>query len=138
LRLLITRETDYALRILRALAGGELLAVKAICAQELLPRQFVYKIIKKMEQAGFVRIMRGAEGGCCLLADLKKVSLFHLLEVMDENRAIISCMQPGFQCAWRRRQETTCQVHSQLRQIQETLDAELRKRNLHQILFGGN
>jgi Rrf2 family protein len=135
--LLITRETDYALRVLRALAGGELLAVNAICAQELLPQQFVYKIIKKMEQAGFVRIIRGASGGCRLLADLKTVNLYHLLEIMGKNRDLISCLQPGFQCAWRGQKKTICMVHNQLQQVQESLDAELRRHSLQQILFGG-
>ena len=59
--MLITRETDYALRILRALSDGEQITVGDVCKRELLPQQFVYKILKKMEHAGLVRIARGAE-----------------------------------------------------------------------------
>ena len=57
--MLITREADYALRILRALSGGEQVKAAEICERERLPQQFVYKILKKMEQAGLVRIARG-------------------------------------------------------------------------------
>ena len=57
--LLITRETDYALRILRALSDGELLTAKALTQKEAVPHQFAYKILKKLEGAGLIRITRG-------------------------------------------------------------------------------
>lgn len=136
--MLITRETDYALRILRALSDGEHATVGDVCKRELLPQQFVYKILKKMEQAGFVRIARGAEGGCRLIADLETTNLYDLIEAMKADRLVSGCMLPGFQCAWRRDNASGCMVHEQLRQIQAILDAELRKRSLRQILFGDN
>lgn len=49
--LVITRETDYALRILRALLDGELHAAGEIAQTELLPQAFAYKILKKLENA---------------------------------------------------------------------------------------
>ncbi|MDR1621005.1 MAG: Rrf2 family transcriptional regulator, partial [Synergistaceae bacterium] len=124
--MLITRETDYALRVLRALSDGEQVTVGDVCKRELLPQQFVYKILKKMEQAGFVRIARGAGGGCRLTADLDKTSLYDLVDAMKAERLVSACMQPGFQCAWRKDGASSCVVHGQLQQIQEVLDTELR------------
>ncbi|MDR1623155.1 MAG: Rrf2 family transcriptional regulator [Synergistaceae bacterium] len=136
--MLITRETDYALRVLRALSDGEQVTVGNVCKRELLPQQFVYKILKKMEQAGFVSIARGVEGGCRLTADLDETSLYDLIEAMKADRLVGACMQPGFQCAWRKENASNCTVHGQLQQIQEILDTELRKRSLRQILFGND
>lgn len=133
--LLITRETDYALRILRSLSGGEQVATGDICQQELLPQQFVYKILKKLEKAGLVQIARGADGGCRLIADLKKVSLYDLTEMMDAGKLISACMQPGFQCAWQQKCGSNCTVHKHLLQIQGALDEELHNHSLHQMLF---
>ena len=48
--LVITRETDYALRILRALLDGELHAAGEIDQTELLPQAFAYKLLKKLEK----------------------------------------------------------------------------------------
>lgn len=45
--MLITRETDYALRILRSLAQGSCLTVGELAEKETLPLKFTYKIIKK-------------------------------------------------------------------------------------------
>ena len=134
--MLITRETDYALRVLRALADGEMITTAEICRRELLPQQFVYKILKKLERAGFVRIRRGADGGCRLYQDLKKVSLYDLTVIMGEDRAVSACMQPGFRCAWREDHGSRCSVHRELAEIQRVLDGELRSRSLYRMLFG--
>ena len=45
--MVITRETDYALRILRALLDGKLHTAGQIAQDELLPQAFAYKILKK-------------------------------------------------------------------------------------------
>ena len=43
--MIITRETDYALRILRSLLDGELHTVGQIAQDEFLPQSFAYKIL---------------------------------------------------------------------------------------------
>ena len=45
--MLITRECDYAVRIVRALAGGQKICVTQICEEEVLTPAFVYKNFKK-------------------------------------------------------------------------------------------
>jgi Rrf2 family protein len=133
-QVLITRETDYALRTLRALSTGEQITTADICRQELLPQQFVYKILKKLQKAGLVLITRGKDGGCRLIADLEKVSLYDLMEIMDADKAVSACTQPGFPCAWRQKYNKPCQVHRHLQQIQNRLDKELKALPLSEIL----
>lgn len=48
--MIITKETDYALRILCALLDGELHTMEQIAQDELLPQSFTYKILKKIGQ----------------------------------------------------------------------------------------
>ena len=134
--MLITRETDYALRVLRALAGGGRMTAEEICREELLPRQFVYKILKKLEKAGLISIARGAEGGCRLCSDLKKFSLYDLAAAMGEDRSVNACMQAGFRCAWRESHSSRWPVLCQRLEVQIILDSELRARSLHRMLFG--
>ena len=133
---LITRETDYALRILRALADGGRMTTEEICREEQLPRQFAYKILKKLERAGLVGISRGAEGGCHLRADLKRVSLYDLTSVMGGDRAVSACMQAGYRCGRRESSDTGCQVHLQLLEVRRALDRELSSRSLYRMLYG--
>lgn len=98
--MLITKETDYALRILRALAGGNQLITADLAQNEQISHQFAYKILKKLQKAGIVRVLRGTNGGCVLAKELKQVCLYQLMQAMEEDSAVISCMKPGYQCNW--------------------------------------
>ena len=44
--MLITRECDYAVRVIRALTGEERLSVNDICEREAITAPFAYKILK--------------------------------------------------------------------------------------------
>ena len=46
--MLVTRETDYAIRALRALSDGNKKTLADICRLEVVPQQFGYKILKKL------------------------------------------------------------------------------------------
>ena len=73
--MLITRECDYAVRIVRALAGGEKLCVNQICEKEDLTPAFVYKILKKLEKKEIVKSFRGSNGGYALKKALGELTL---------------------------------------------------------------
>jgi Rrf2 family protein len=120
---------------MRALSNGEQMSTAEICRRELLPQQFVYKILKKLEKANLVQITRGTDGGCRLITDLHQVSLYDLTEIMETENRISACMQPGFQCAWRQKCGSACTVHQQLTQIQGVLDVELRAHSLYQMII---
>ena len=126
--MVITRETDYALRILRALLDGKLHTAGQIAQDELLPQAFAYKILKKLEKAGLVEVVRGTAGGCRLSADLIGTSLYDLMKAMGERGNLSSCMDPAYQCPWRSC-HGGCTVHCKLAEIQNKLDEELRAVN---------
>lgn len=135
--MLITKETDYALRILRALSSGSCLTVGELSVQEALPQNFAYKIVKKLERAGIIQILRGVNGGCRLEADLKKVSLYDLSAAVEGQPRVSACMNPSYECEWRKAHDGKCTVHIQLAKIQKKMDQEFRARSLHWMIFGG-
>ena len=49
--MLLTQETDYALRILRSLSTESVISVQRLAEQEDLPRHFAHKIGKKPESS---------------------------------------------------------------------------------------
>lgn len=133
--MLITRETDYALRILRTLSLGRNYTAGELAEEEDLPQKFAYKIIKKLEKAGIVQIIRGANGGCRLAADLKQVSLYELIDAVETKACLTSCMNPDYVCEWRE-SKGMCRIHSQLCRVQNAIDQELKSHSLHWVLFG--
>ncbi|MEG1912078.1 MAG: Rrf2 family transcriptional regulator [Cloacibacillus sp.] len=132
--MMMTRETDYAVRILRALSSSPRLSLRQICASELIPVQFAYKILKKLDKGGYVEVFRGAEGGCSLKADLSSVTLYDLLACINEEFLINACMSPSHDCQWRKSRCGTCRVHDNLKKIQFTIDEELKKHTLDELL----
>ena len=83
--MLITRETDYALRMLRVLLDGEKHSAAEMAETELIPMQFAYQILRKLSAGELVQVSRGAAGGCRLSCDLRGVSLYDLMVVMGEH-----------------------------------------------------
>lgn len=131
--LLLTRETDYALRVLRCLSDGEKKSAAHISDYGMIPQQFTYKIIKKLSRAGLVRITRGAEGGCQLSADLSEVSLHDVMTAMENTCFVNACMEPDHLCPWAD-QNGGCHIHTRLAQIQNRLEDDLRTHSLASLL----
>ena len=131
---MITKETDYALRLLRALADGERHTAADLAEGELVPQPFAYKILKKLSKARLVQATRGAEGGWRLAADLEKTTLLDLMTAMEEDRSLSACMDPEYRCSWRAR-HGRCPVHCRLAAIQKKLDSELEAHSLAELLL---
>jgi len=128
--MLVTRETDYAIRALRALSDGEKKTLAQICKEEIVPQQFGYKILKKLAKAGYVTIKRGKEGGYTIADDFKDRTLFDLTSVMENPTDISPCVVPGYRCEAHADDTEPCSVNLKLSSLQQILDAELKKVNL--------
>lgn len=131
--MIITKETDYALRMMRALLDGEKHTIVDIAAKELIPQKFAYQIVRKLSLAGLIRVLRGQDGGCVLNCELDQVSLYALMHAVDDKGQICACTGDAYVCAWRQ-ENGGCRVHSQLCAIQAKLDQELKAINLQTLL----
>ncbi|MEG2177155.1 MAG: Rrf2 family transcriptional regulator [Oscillibacter sp.] len=125
-QLLITKETDYALRVLRALSPGARLSVPDLCKAEQLPTGFVYKIVQKLTAAGFVSVTRGAGGGCLLTGDLDRLTLYDVMCAMGDCGLVSSCMDPAYACDWRKAHRG-CSVHCHLSAIQNAVNDSMKQ-----------
>ena len=72
--MLMTREMDYALRILRALYQEGQLSAAAIAQREHMPKAITLKVLKQLHAAGLVCSRRGSNGGYALLSPDRKTS----------------------------------------------------------------
>jgi Rrf2 family protein len=132
--MIITREIDYALRILRRLQDGDLIATPEICRRENLPIHFVYRILKKLDNAGMVDIARGKDGGAKLACDLNGITMYSLVEALGERKYISACTKPGYVCEYRSSHNGRCGVHSNLSDMQSDLDSLFKDRTVHQMV----
>jgi Rrf2 family protein len=130
----ITRESDYGARIIRSLAGGGRKTVQDICSEELVPFQFCYKILKKLEKGGLVRGFRGANGGYVLARDTGAITLFDVVSAVDGDLLITECLGPGYKCPLNRQGKKRCGIHREFIRIQNLLLSGLKEKNLTEIL----
>jgi Rrf2 family protein len=81
----IPAKADYAIRALVALAAveGGPLTGPAIAKVEDIPPKFLDLIMSELRRAGFVKSIRGPEGGYVLARSAKTISLADVIRVLD-------------------------------------------------------
>lgn len=131
--MLITRECDYAVRIVRALSNGEKLCVNQICEKEDLTPAFVYKILKKLEKKEIVKSFRGSNGGYALKRSINDITLLDVYLAVEPDFYMIECMNPEKACI-HNQSDSSCKVHRELYRIQQWLAKELSAHSLGEIM----
>ena len=121
----ITRESDYAMRVVRALMGETRLSVSDICEREAITAPFAYKILKKLQNAGIVQGYRGVHGGYALKKDPAELTLYDIYSAIDSDMSIIECLngQNG----------VPCYAHDELKDIQDELWTMLRRKSIKEL-----
>ncbi len=119
--MLINRETDYALRILRSLSEKSPQKMQDISEDQHIPSQYIYKITKKLCNAGYVEIKQGRTGGCYIVCDLSTVTLLDIMKATGDDLVINACMAEDFNCSWKEKKGDVCTVHNHLQTLEATL-----------------
>lgn len=129
--MLITRRSDYAMRICRVLHDGKVHNVREICQAEEIPKAFAYKILRELEIAGLVKSERGNQGGYYLNRPLSELTLYDVVNITEDDLAILHCMKE--ECN-RNPDSMPCKVHQEIERIQNILIDELKKKTIEEIL----
>ncbi|HVO33259.1 MAG TPA: Rrf2 family transcriptional regulator [Elusimicrobiota bacterium] len=82
----ISTRTEYGLRCLLVLAKepiGASLSISQIAKQEQLPKQYVQQILLRLSRSGFVRSIRGTQGGFTLAKTAKQISVGAVLRILE-------------------------------------------------------
>lgn len=130
--MLMTREMDYALRILRALYRSPQLSAAAIAQQEHMPKAITLKILKQLHAAGLVESRRGPAGGYLMGKPFGQLSLWEVFRALGVEMTINRCQLPGYQCE--NRGSAQCALSQELSRIQQVLDQELQRTPLSRLL----
>ena len=129
----LTKECDYAIRVVRDLSNMEMKPVRVICANEHIPTPFAYKILKKLERARIVKAHRGAAGGYRLAKSPEHISLLEIVVAIDDHLFLNACLQEGHHCT-RNADGDSCNVHKALAKLQEVVAGALMSTNINAVL----
>ena len=123
--MLITREVDYAIRIVRNLNTKEYKNIIDIAKKEYMTETIAHKVARILHKKGVVESKRGVDGGYCLSKSLDELTLFDIYIAIVDKPAINECLLEGRECPINK--ETGCGVHKELRRIQDVLFEEFKK-----------
>ena len=110
----VTREADYAMRIMRCLAqkaqedgqipgvsadncGGRLDSVSISRSIEV-PQRFTSKILRKLTNGGLIVSHKGASGGYRLARPAEEITVREIIELIDGPVEISRCLNDSFPC----------------------------------------
>ena len=125
----INRRTDYAVRVMVALAKrplGQRLATQTIQEEMLVPRAFLQRIVADLAKAGLVITFAGPGGGLELARPGAEINLRHIWEAIEGPLLISECLTGCGDCP----HDCLCPVRWHWGTIQAQMQAELERATL--------
>ena len=94
----ISTKGRYALRLMMDLAihkTGEPISLKDVARRQEISDKYLEQIISTLNKAGYVKSIRGAQGGYMLKKDPKDYTVGMILRVTEGSLAPVDCVEEG-------------------------------------------
>ncbi len=135
----ISTKGRYALRLMLDLAlnnTGEYITIKTIAARQEISEKYLEQIISLLNRAGYVKSIRGAQGGYRLAKEPSEYTVGMILRLTEGSLSPIDCLEDETEChrngscvtreVWQELYEAICSVVDRIT-LQDLVD---RQRNL--------
>jgi Rrf2 family protein len=122
----INRQTDYAIRVLLALAKapqGARLPSAQVGQEMLIPRAFLTRIVAELAQAGLLLTFPGREGGLQLAHPAEQLTLKDVVQAFEGPLLLSECMLGEEACPF----EGACPVRTRWGRLQKAILDELEQ-----------
>jgi len=132
----ITRRTDYAVRILVALAGrpeGEPLSSRELGELQDVPPAFARSIVTELAGAGFVTSRRGAGGGVALARPAAQITLLEVVQAMEGGLNLNLCTHDDEYCD----RAASCAMHEVWLEAEAILSRYLTRQDFASLAARG-
>ncbi|MBQ8233137.1 MAG: Rrf2 family transcriptional regulator [Lachnospiraceae bacterium] len=95
----ISTKGRYAVRVMLDLAlnnNGECIKVKDIAARQGLSEKYLEQIIAILNKAGYVKSVRGAQGGYRIARDPQEYTVGMILRLTEGSLAPVACLEENY------------------------------------------
>lgn len=92
----ISTKGRYALRLMLDLAineTGEYISIKSIAARQRVSEKYLEQIITQLNRGGYVKSVRGAQGGYLLAKPPSEYTVGMILRLMEGSLAPVNCLE---------------------------------------------
>lgn len=133
---MITRETDYSMRMILALADRHKKGITTVSSAEVakemdIPYRFLRKLVKRLVVGGLIESRRGKGGGVALARKPQAISLYDILNVTGPRGVEISlCSSDSKACT----RAALCAMHREFSKIQTEVDRRLKRVHMADLI----
>jgi Rrf2 family transcriptional regulator, iron-sulfur cluster assembly transcription factor len=128
----INRQTDYAIRVILALAkqGDEaLLPTSRIQQEMLIPKALSLRVVADLARGGFILTYPGREGGLKLARPAGKINLRQVVTFFENNFTVSDCLHGGGTCPF----DLSCPVRCRWARLQVLILQELENTTFDEL-----
>ena len=131
----LTQEADNALRIMFLLAkAGECTDAPTLAQRAGIAPQFALKILRKLKSGALVNTVKGAHGGYYPVQPPEKVTVLHIVELIDGPLYINRCLERGFICSRVGKNTGRCVVNQLFAKVNKSVAEQLGAVTLADLL----
>ncbi|HTP01184.1 MAG TPA: Rrf2 family transcriptional regulator [Anaerolineales bacterium] len=130
----INRQTDYAVRVVLALAKrpeGTRLPTRTIQQEMQIPSAMMLRIVAKLAKGKLVKTFPGREGGVSLSRPAAQITLLHVVEAFEGLLLLSQCLQAKAEddCPFR----SDCPVRLRWGRVQKAMLLEMAATNFEEL-----
>ena len=128
----LTKNTDYAIRALLALAAkkGCYVSAKSIATEHDIPYQFLRGLLQEMIRHDLIVSKEGVQGGFMMAKDPDTISVTQLIEIFQGKVQVAECMFRKQICGNRAR----CVLRHEIMRIEQVVQSEFEKVTIGKLL----
>ena len=129
----LNRETDYAIRVILALAKyppGEIVPSGVIRQEMLLPESLSLQIISHLAHLGLINSYPGRNGGIQLANPPSEISLYDVIRGMEGPLYLSECLEEDHHCQL----APECPVQGYWKGLQHKIEGELKQANFMKLV----
>jgi Rrf2 family transcriptional regulator, cysteine metabolism repressor len=132
---LITRNTDYAMRVLLYMARESEAKVTAaqLMAKLKIPGPFLRRLLQELGKHGILRSYKGKSGGFSLRVAPRKIRVLDVMRIFQGNIELTNCMFKKNICPQRGR----CPLRAKVNAIEKKVIADFNAITVASLAGGG-
>lgn len=129
----ITREQDYALRIIAKLAKlypKEQISISKLSKELFISRIFTAKIVHKLKHKGLIGTTQGKNGGVFLCQNPNKISIYDVIEKIGFTTRINECLGDNKKCGLMK----FCEFHIYFENLENDIHKKLKQKKITEFI----
>lgn len=130
--MLISREVDYAIRIIHLLCENKRkMDAKEISELSGIPIRFTLKILGKLTTSKIIESFRGAKGGYKVVSTPKEINVYDIIIALEGGIKINGCFERKTTCSTEK--QSNCGLKNRLKKIEKKLEKELQNLTIDKL-----